>query len=325
MVYWRNIINLAALAVLAAATPAIAQQGDVADGYARAFAMFHAHQYREAIAVLDEYIPTHPQDARALVLRGDSKADLGENREALKDYNRALEANPAYQYGYVTRCETRLALDDNSGALADCDMAVKLDTSDSLAYEDRGDVQFAREAYDLALADYDKAVSLGRSSAYLFGARCDSERLVGKLDRAKSDCVRSLTLDPKSRRGLWASGRVALAEKQYGDAVSALTAYITIAPGSSTVAYYFRGLANNRLKNYGSALDDLNIYVQRVPNDGDGYKERALALYGRGDKKAAGDDLSAAQLRYTKAADPVGAARVAAMIEEVSAGREPTP
>jgi tetratricopeptide (TPR) repeat protein len=318
-------LTLSAVAVAATATAALAQQADATDGYTRARALFDAHQYRDAIQALDGYISAHPQDARALALRGDSKANLGANREALKDYDTALQADPQYQYGYVTRCETRLQLDDGSGALADCDMALKLNASDPLAYEDRGDVHFQRQAYDLALADYDKAVSLGRSNAYLFAARCDSERLVGKHDLAKADCEKSLTLDPKSRRGLWATGRLALAEKRYADAVSAMTAYISQDPAKSDTAYYFRGLANNRLKNYGAALADLNIYVQREPSDGDGYKERALALYGTGDKKAAKDDLSAAQLRYIKAGDQAQAAKVAAMMEALSAGRGPTP
>jgi tetratricopeptide (TPR) repeat protein len=316
------VLGLSA-AVLAVAAPAFAQSDS--DGYARASALFHAREYRDAIAALDEYILAHPQQAKALALRGDSKANLGDNAGALKDYDAALEADPQYQYGYVTRCETRLQVDDQSGALADCEMALKLNSSDPQAYEDRGDIHFARQAYDLALADYDKAVSLGRSNPYLFAARCDSDRLNGKLDLAEADCEKSLSLDPKNRRGLWASGRLALAEKRYSDAVSALTAYIAEKPESSDTAYYFRGLANNRLKNYGSALADLSIYVKRAPDDGDGYRERAVALYGSGDKKAAAGDLSTAKLSYTKAGDQAEAARVAAMIDALSAGREPTP
>jgi tetratricopeptide (TPR) repeat protein len=307
------------------AATALAQHGPATDAYARASALFRARQFRETIAALDAYVPANPQDGRALALRGDAKANLGDNNGALKDYDEALRLNPQYQYGYVTRCETRLQLDDNSGALSDCDMGVKLEPSDALAYEDRGDVQFQRQAYALALADYDKAVSLGRSNAYLFGARCDSERLVGKIDLAKGDCEKSLTLDPKSRRGLWAAGRLALVDKRYADGVSDLTAYIAANPDNSTTAYYFRGLANSRMRNYGSALADLNIYVQREPKDGDGYTERALAHYGSGDRLAARKDLSTAQLRYKEAGDQAGASRVAGMIEAVGSGRDPTP
>jgi len=268
-----------------------AQAGDTTNGYVRANELFHARRFAEA----------------------------------LKDYNSALEVNPQYQYGYVTRCETRLQLGDVSGALSDCDTGVRLDATDPLVYEDRGDVHFQREAYQLALDDYDKAVQLGRSGAYLFAARCDANRLVGKLDRAKADCEKALTLDPKSRRGLWARGRLALAESRYPDTIADLSAYIAQNSASSNTAYYFRGLAYNRAHNYGLALADLKTYVQRQPNDPDGYKERALALYGTGDKPSALADLDVALRGYQKQNDTVQTDRVAAMVKAIAAGQQPVP
>ncbi|MBV9408982.1 MAG: tetratricopeptide repeat protein, partial [Candidatus Eremiobacteraeota bacterium] len=209
--------------------------------------------------------------------------------------------------------------------LADCDTAIRLDGSDPLAYEDRGDVHFAREAYDLALSDYDRAVELGRSSAYLFAARCDSERLVGKRDRAHGDCERALALDGKNRRALWANGRLALVEQRYGDGIAHLNAYIGQNPSSSTTAYYFRGLAYNRMGSYRNALDDLRTYVQRTPDDPDGYKERAVANYGVGDKTGALADLNAALRGYRKDANSAQVDRVSEMVKAINAGQAPTP
>lgn len=303
----------------------IAQAGDATTGYAHAQQLFREKKYPEAIAALDAFIAAHPRDPRALVLRGDAKADLGQNAAALLDYNSAIKIDPEYQYAYVTRCETRLQLDDSAGALTDCDNAIRLDTTDALAYEDRGDVQFAREAYALALADYDKAVQLGRSSAYVFAARCDAERLVGRRELAKPDCERALQIDPKSRRGLWSRGRLALAEARYTDGIADLNAYIALNPQASTTAYYFRGLAYNRLKSYRLALEDLRTYVQRDPKDPDGYKERAVARWGTGDKDGALADLDVALRGYRTSGDTVQADRVAAMVKAISAGQAPQP
>ena len=309
----------------AAADAPAAAADDAANGYVRGQELFHEKKFREAIAAVDAYLAAHPRDARALVLRGDAKADLGQHAEALKDYNSAIKINPEYQYAYVTRCETRLQLDDVSGALADCDNAVRLDATDPLAFEDRGDVHFQREAWALALADYDKAVELGRSNAYLFAARCDSERLVGKRDRAKVDCEKALALDPKSRRGLWARGRLALVEGRYTDGIADLNAYIAQNPKSSDTAYYFRGLAYNRISSYRQALEDLRTYVQRQPSDPDGYKERAVASYGLGDKDGALADLDVALRGYRKNSDTVQADRVGAMMKAIAAGKQPVP
>jgi tetratricopeptide (TPR) repeat protein len=302
----------------------VAQAEDRSE-YLKADALFRERKFREAIAVLDPYLVGHPRDARAFVLRGDAKADLGENESALRDYNSAIKIAPEYQYAYVTRCETRLQLDDRSGALADCDAAVRLDATDALAYEDRADVHFQRESYALALADYDKAVELGRSSAYLFAARCDADRLTGRRDRAKSDCEKALAIDPKSRRGLWARGRLAIAETRYTDGIADLNAYIAQSPDKSDTAYYFRGLAYNRISSYRLALEDLRTYVTRQPKDADGYKERALASYGMGDKTGALADLDVALRRYRESGDTVAADRVSAMTAAINAGKTPTP
>lgn len=300
-------------------------QDDATSGYAHGQQLFRDKKFRETIAAVDAYLAGHPRDARAFVLRGDAKANLGDNAEALKDYNSAIKINPEYQYAYVTRCETRLQLDDVAGALADCDNGVRLDATDPLAYEDRGDVHFQRGSWALALADYDKAVQLGRSSAYLFAARCDSERLVGKHDLAKSDCEKALTIDPKSRRGLWARGRLALTEARYTDGIADLNAYIAQNPKSSDTAYYFRGLAYNRINSYRLALDDLRTYVQRQPSDPDGYKERAVASYGVGDKDGALADLDVALRGYRKNSDAVQIDRVSAMMKAIAAGKQPVP
>jgi tetratricopeptide (TPR) repeat protein len=298
------------------AAPCLAQ----ANGFDQARALFADKKFSEAIVVLDTWIGTHPRDSTALVLRGDSKASLKDNQGALKDYDAALELAPDYEYAYVTRCETRLQVDNALGALSDCNAAIRLKPDDALAYEDRADVHFDRERYDLALADYDKAIELGRSSAYVFAARCDANRLTEKLDRASADCLKALSIDPASRRGLWANGRLALTNQRYADAIVDLSAYIAQNPKASDTGYYFRGLAYNHVKNYSLALADLQVYVQRAATDPDGYRERAVARYGLGNTSNAASDLDTALAAYQKVNDSANAARVQAMIRALKAG-----
>ncbi len=326
----RRIVAVAALVALCTgsfvfAAPRAASADDAVDGFSRAQTLFHDRKFREAIAALDTYIAAHPRDARAIVLRGDCKADLGENQAALTDYNTAIGIEPEYQYAYTTRCETRLQLDDVAGALSDCNTALRLDATDALAYEDRGDVYFQRESYDLALKDYDKAVELGRTGAYVFAARCDTERLVGKRSLAKPDCEKALSIDPKSRRGLWARSRLALVESRYTDGIADLNAYIGLNPQSSDTAYYYRGYAYNRIHSYRNALDDLRTYVGRQPKDPDGYRERALASYGLGDKTGALADLDVALRGYRRDGNTAEAEHVGAMVKAIGAGQPPQP
>jgi tetratricopeptide (TPR) repeat protein len=283
--------------------------------YDNALGLYRTHQYKETIALLDPYIVLHPSDARALVLRGDAKAELDQDAAALVDYNRAIVAAPDYQYAYTTRCQTRLVLDDSDGALSDCNLALKLDPADPLAYEARADVYFDKEAYDKALSDYSRAIENGRSSAYVFAARCDTRRILADYGGAAEDCERAHAIAPDNRRMLWARGRLALATKRYADAVALFGSYIAQKPDDSDTSYYFRGFAYNRLGKYDLALIDLKRYVGLAPADGDGYRERAIARWGLGDRDGAKADLDAAIKAYRHDGDGDAVAEIEHLVE----------
>jgi regulator of sirC expression with transglutaminase-like and TPR domain len=306
-----------ALSLLCAATAAVAaDKGD----YDRALALFQERDYAGAIALMDPYIRAHPTDPRALVLRGDARASLDDDIGALKDYDAAIAANPDYQYAYATRCDTRQTTGDLRGALTDCDTALKLDGQDSLAYEYRGNVYFAEADYDAALADYQHSIELGRATATIYADRCNAERLAGKIERAPADCERALAIDPQSRDGLWARGRLLLTQNHYEGAVADLSAYIAQKPKTSDNAYYFRGYAYNRMKKFSLALADEQTYIDRHAQDADAHAERAIARYNLGDKAGASADLEVALKGYREDSDAQAVARVQALIAAANAG-----
>src|ERR1700676_4263393 len=63
---------------------------DATAGYVFAQRLFRERKFDEVIVALDAFLALHPRDARAFVLRGDAKADLGQNEPPLKDYNVAI-------------------------------------------------------------------------------------------------------------------------------------------------------------------------------------------------------------------------------------------
>ncbi|HWT06434.1 MAG TPA: tetratricopeptide repeat protein, partial [Xanthomonadales bacterium] len=109
------------------------------------------------------------------------------------------------------------------------------------------------------------------------------------------------------------------------DGIADLNAYILQDPKKSDVAYYFRGLAYNRIQSYRLALEDMQTYVHRRPDDPDGYRERAVASAATGDKAGALADLATALRGYHKAGDKAAADRIGTMIEAVRAGKPAAP
>jgi hypothetical protein len=67
-------------------------------------------------------------------------------------------------------------------------------------------------------------------------------------------------------------------------------------------------------------LTDLQTYVGRAPTDPDGYKERAIARYGLGDKDGALADLGEAQNGYRKDGQTADADLIGTWIAAVRAG-----
>jgi tetratricopeptide (TPR) repeat protein len=94
-------------------------------------------KFKEAIDLLNHYLTAHPQDATALVDRGDDYEALNEQQSAIADYSAALAINPEYAYAYASRCESYREIDQNDHALQDCNKAIELDPKLAYPYRER--------------------------------------------------------------------------------------------------------------------------------------------------------------------------------------------
>jgi tetratricopeptide (TPR) repeat protein len=111
-------------------------------------------------------------------------------------------------------------------------------------------------------------------------------------------------------------------ELSAGHLTAALGDFNTLLQVSKTSdsAYYYRGAAYNRLQKFELAFDDLNVYVGRHPDDGDGYVERGIARAGLGQSAAATADFTAALIRYRRNADDGAVARTNALLAALHNG-----
>jgi tetratricopeptide (TPR) repeat protein len=115
--------------------------------------------------------------------------------EALADFTRAIELDPEDAGAIVSRGETYRAMERYDEALADFTRAIELDPEDAGAIASRGETYRLMGRYDEALADLARAIELDPTSDWAIGSRGQTYRLMGRHDEALADLTRAIELN----------------------------------------------------------------------------------------------------------------------------------
>ena len=86
----------------------------------------HQGDYESALAMVEKTLEIEPQDARALVLRGDILFCLNRDTEALRTFNQALSLHPACVEALISRAGVLDVLGKHRDALDSCNKAFSL-------------------------------------------------------------------------------------------------------------------------------------------------------------------------------------------------------
>lgn len=308
---------MAALMILSAfafAVPAAAA-GNVPT-YDQAQKLVDNRDYKGAIALLDRLLAADPKNAKALVLRGDAKDDLGDPASALADYNAALVINPDYAYAYATRCDTQNELDHYDDAVNDCTRALSLDSSDELALRARSLAYYFRGDYELALADAQQVVSLDPTDSRALLARCRANFGVKKYDEARKDCSQVITYAPNEENAYFYRGRSAYMQGNAEAAITDLRKAVRI-DADFTAAHYWLALAQYDGKHSADALSEIDAYLLKYPHDADALLLRAKINSNLGKADQAKADAQEALRQYKIANDDDGMKQAQAFIDGV--------
>ena len=97
--------------------------------------------------------------------RGCAKKKLGEYKEAIRDFNKAIELNPEYQEAYAHRgCVKSLQFREYKEAIQDFDKAIELDPKYTSASVGRGMAKADLKQHAAASRDYQTARRLARQA-----------------------------------------------------------------------------------------------------------------------------------------------------------------
>jgi tetratricopeptide (TPR) repeat protein len=157
-----------------------------------------AGQAREAMLDFDDALRADSKCWRANHNRGVLLAQSGKFEKAFDDFSRTIEINPEFAKAYSNRGALLVVAGKLSGALADYGRAVDLDPNLAIAHRGRGRVCHLLGRLDEAIEHYDAAVQLAPEDAYAIASRADLLTDLGRYVDANDDYNRAIEIDPES-------------------------------------------------------------------------------------------------------------------------------
>ena len=91
--------------------------------------------------------------------RGNTLQTMGRNKDALRDFNKAIQIDPRYISAYLNRGVVLTIMGDKKAALRDYNKIIGLKPTEALAYANRGGLFFKSDKRR-ALADFKKFLQL---------------------------------------------------------------------------------------------------------------------------------------------------------------------
>ncbi len=222
--------------------------------YTRGFVRMQMHHFDLAEQDFTEALLYAPENKTYILLRADSRSQLGKYEEAIADIDYLLRKDPhdvssnfekgiicmankdtlcahhsfsvAVQYdnqnpaNWSARGLTNLMLGQDNDALLDLTTAIDLGSRWPGDYINRGILLYKKHNYRGALADYDKAVELNPQDAQCYYNRGVLRAEVGDWNRALEDFNTAINLEPDNIEMYYQRGVVFLQLRQWNEAVA---------------------------------------------------------------------------------------------------------
>ena len=253
-----------------------------------------------ALAELDAALAIRPDDAEALLNRGNVLRALDRHEEALAAFDAALVARPDFAQGWNNRGVMLKALGRFEDALDSLDRALALDGAYAEALTNRGSVLQDLRRPGEALAVYDRVLAAQPGNAAAHNNRGSALLDLRRPAEALDAFDRALAIRPGDADTLGNRGNALQALKRLDEALAAHDRALSIRPDHAAGW-------NNR----GSVLQDMKRYAAALESF-----DRALALDPSQEQAFGGTAMAALNLCDFDRADEIGAQ----MEERIRAG-----
>jgi Tfp pilus assembly protein PilF len=153
-------------------------------------------EHREAIEGYNRAIALDPNDSGVYRNRGVARGKLSEYCEAVEDFDRALALDPNDSAAYFNRGLAHYHLNEYRETIEDYDRTIVLDTNDSLAYRKRGIAHGKLGEHREAIADFEHAIAIDPDDSDAFRDRALAHGKLNEYREAIEDYDRAIGLDP---------------------------------------------------------------------------------------------------------------------------------
>lgn len=171
---------------------------------------FELGQYRDALAEYDRALAAAPGMIGAYINRARTHERLGQLREAVNDYGEAIRRDPSAADAYLGRGALLLGHGDPARSIADFAQAIRLQPGWVAPYFNRGMAHYRMGMWREAEADFSTVIQRNPRDAAAYLNRARSRAAEGRAE-AGADFDRAIEIDPEWA-GAW------FARGQYWDA-----------------------------------------------------------------------------------------------------------
>ncbi|BAQ64300.1 tetratricopeptide repeat protein [Geminocystis sp. NIES-3709] len=217
---------------------------------------------------LNKEIIKSPSSAELFCHRGDVYSSLGNDQDALNDYNMAIKLDSKFERAFQGRGHTLVRLGDYRNGIKDLTQVLKLNPQNPLAYHDRGLAMFRQGDERGARKDYDRAIKLKPDFSQAYNDRGFLQYLLGNTNQALLDYEQAIKYQPDYADAYYNRGNIYSDLGQFEEAIADYTEAIRYNPKFS-LAYGNRGIAYYELDLVVEAINDTTKSANLFYEQGD--------------------------------------------------------
>lgn len=256
----------------------------------RGVALQNMGRQREAIADYDRALEQLPHSRNILLNKALAQEDVEDYAGADSTYATLLRIYPKFDTGYVGRAKLHLAQGDTVAALADIDTALSINKNSTNAYSLRSDIAIkSKKDYESALADMNEAIKLQPQFAGYFINRAFLRYNLNDYFGAMADYDYAIQLEPLNATALFNRGLLRAEVHDNNKAIDDFTQVLNL-DRNNYHALYNRAILYKEIADYRSSIADLDRVIDEFPDFSGAYFLRSENLRLLGDYNRAEKD-----------------------------------